>query len=63
MQVTKNKKTGLYNLEGMTEGKLLCLKRLLREPFLTNGDSLAGDLYLVVERGVNLNIAFGTSEK
>ena len=63
MQVVKNKKTGLYNLEGMTEGKLLCLKRLLHEPFVTNGEGIAADLYLAVERGVNLHVAHGTIGK
>lgn len=63
MKITKDKKTGLFNLEGMTEGKLLCLQRLLHEPFVQQGEGLAADLYLCVERGVNANIAHGTQEK
>lgn len=61
MQITKNKKTGLYNLEGMTEGKLLCLQRLIRESGGDTGkNGIALDLMICVDKGVVANIPHGT---
>ncbi len=52
MKVTHNKPTNTYNLEGLTEGKLLFLQRVLHEKFVTDGGGLSQDLYLAVERGI-----------
>jgi hypothetical protein len=60
MQVVKNKKTGLYALEGMTEGKLLCLQRLLGEAVGPMDTSIAQDIMICVNKGVVANIAHGT---
>ncbi len=64
MEIKKDPKTGLFSLEGMTEGKLLCLKRNLHKPFVEAGTrgSLIADIYTCIEKGVNLHISFGTKE-
>lgn len=62
MQIVKNNKTGLFNLEGMTEGKLLALQRVLSSNVLDSNSGVVQDLKICVDKGVNANIAFGTKE-
>lgn len=63
LKVVKNKNKS-FTLEGMTEGKLLCLNRILKEE-IARGDIGSGivlDLSIAVEKGVVANIAHGTPE-